>query len=131
MLKCTWHLKPDNSACWWHRMRSLLQKQQKHRSVSKFNCLWSKYENKKENPNLFLYTTKKKLIKEKPLFCSVLSRDNYPFRKGNRKKKKFLRIKSSSIPKTSLPKMTVLGCFISNYWCLENNCYLIIILIIC
>lgn len=88
MLKCSWHLKPDNSGCWWHRMVSLLHKKQIHRLVSMFNCLWNRDENEKENSQPFSLGNQRRADKRKPPFCSFLSRDNYPFKEGNRKLKK-------------------------------------------
>lgn len=88
MLKCSWHLKPDNSGRWWHRMVSLLHKKQIHRLVSMFNCLWNRDENEKENSQPFSLGNQRRAEKRKPPFCSFLSRDNYPFKEGNRKLKK-------------------------------------------
>lgn len=85
MLKCTWHLKPDNSGCWWQRMVSLLHKQQKHRLLSMSNCFWNRDDDEKENTQPFSLCNWKTTDKRTPPLYSFLSRENHPLRKGNRK----------------------------------------------
>lgn len=74
----------------------------------------TKMRMKKKILSPFLYTAKKKLIKEN-LHFAISSPETTTHLERITGKKKFLRKKSHSIPKTSLPKMKVLGYFISNF----------------
>lgn len=109
MLKCTWHLKPDNSGYWWHRMVSLLHKQQKHRLVSMSNCFWNRWWWKRKYPGAFLYATEEPLIKEHLHFTlsSPEKTTHLESITGKQIPQKEMKFHS----KTHLPKMTMLGCF--------------------
>lgn len=116
MLKCTWHLKPDNSGCWWHRMVSLLHKQQKHRLVSMSNCFWNRDDDEKENTGPFLYATEEPLIKEHLHF--ILSSPEKTIHLERIMGKQISQKEMRFHCRTHLPKMTMLGCF--TFWCLKR-----------
>lgn len=78
---------------------------------------------KKKIPSLFLYTTKEELIKENLHFVPSSPETTTHLGRitGKKKKKKeFLRRNQVSFLKQVFPKRLLLGCLISNFWCLKR-----------